>query len=240
VNTCALERKIDSYIVKTAGLRKEADTVLPAAKSLGGALGQTAMYATPILGSALSIGDGIKSLANGHIWSGLGNLGLGIGSGIADLLSFGIGGTAIRSALAGTKGALAATRVGKNAIAAKNALNATRFGRAVYGAGRFGLQAATGLPVGKTVLTRAGMRAAYNDANFNNLEAYMGRSDWDRLSPAERGNYLRGQLYDYRQQQQFNPDAKAAPGSYAEKRQYMEAMPRYGWNYQTGSYQRNM
>ena len=116
MDTRALERRIDEYIVK------EADSILGRPESVAGTVGQTALYMTPVLGSALSVADGVNDMFHGRWKSGLGNLALGVGTGLADFLSFGTAGTAIKGALqAGKLGARASAGIARAAKAGKGA-----------------------------------------------------------------------------------------------------------------------
>lgn len=119
-----LQYIVDKHLIK------QAEGVLGEAKTPLGAVGRTALYATPILGSGLSIADGIQNFRNGQILRGLGNVGLGVLSGAADLLSAGTLGTAIRGgALAARVGRMA--KATKGIIGAKNAARLTNGARAV-------------------------------------------------------------------------------------------------------------
>lgn len=123
----ALERQIDSCMVKQA--LYEDSGVLGPAESTAGAIGQAALYATPFLGSGLSIADGIKDWRNGHFWRGLGNVALGLGTGALDFFSLGTAGTAARGAVAAARGGAAAAKAARGgAVAAKamKGVNAVR------------------------------------------------------------------------------------------------------------------
>ena len=118
MNIEGLERRIDGVLrVQSAAdpsnhLTKYADSILGRRETLGGTLAQTGLYMIPILGSGLSIADGVNDLWHGRWKSGLGNLALGIGSGIADFFSLGTAGTALRGTAVAARGARAAIAAG--------------------------------------------------------------------------------------------------------------------------------
>jgi len=124
MNVRGLEMAIDRELVKRA------DSVLGRPETLGGAAVQTGLYLTPGLGSALSVADGINDLYHGRWGSGLGNLALGIGSGVADFFSLGTLGTAMRGASTAARGAKVISGAAKAARAAKGSTMATRGYRA--------------------------------------------------------------------------------------------------------------
>lgn len=124
-----LEHEVDRYLVKEA-------QVLGEPQSIGGALGQTALYMTPFVGSALSIADGVKDFRNGHILGGLWNTALGLGTGIADIFSLGTAGTAIRGLSAAGKAAKGAKGVAAAARGARAAKMMANAGKQMSMAGR--------------------------------------------------------------------------------------------------------
>lgn len=125
-----LEQLVDAQLEKTA------QSVLGEARSTGGALAQMGLYATPIVGSALSIADGLKDFRHGHIGAGLSNLGLGVITGIADLGSFGTLGSGIRGAAAAARAARAAKIAARAAKAGGTAARAARATKATATAAR--------------------------------------------------------------------------------------------------------
>lgn len=125
-----LEQLVDAQLEKTA------QSVLGEARSAGGAVAQMGLYATPIVGSALSIADGLKDFRHGHIGAGLSNLGLGVITGIADLGSFGTLGSGIRGAAAAARAARAAKIAARAAKAGGEVARASRAAKATATAAR--------------------------------------------------------------------------------------------------------
>ena len=167
----------DRGLVKVAG-----EGVLPEAKSIGGIVGQSALYAMPIVGSALTIGDGIKQMRNGHFWRGIGNIGLGLGTGLMDVFTGGIGGTIARSgkaALAAGKGASTAAKLYKAQRGFRKArLGAQQISNGIRGTGKLGKAtvgalnfagASVGLSPAKTMGGRMLERGLFNENTMNSV-----------------------------------------------------------------------
>lgn len=172
----ALERSFDKVLYKSA------DSVLGRPDTVAGAVGQTALYALPVVGSAMSIADGVNDMWHGRWRSGIGNLALGVGSGVLDFFSLGGGGTALRTAMAAGRGAKGALGVAR---AAKAGANAARTARLAASAGKVsgftramsGLSAAKGYVRGAAVpiagkglnMAQRGARTVLGARGYNGL-----------------------------------------------------------------------
>jgi len=178
MNVNGLERRIDECLVK------QADPILGRRKTLAGSVAQTGLYFVPVVGSALSLADGVNDMFHGRWKSGLGNLALGVGSGIADLFSFGTAGTAMRGAVAagklGVRGAALAAKAGKLTGAAK-AMNAAK-GAGFFGRNIAALRAGRAAMAGKGIdLARRGAQFALGANGYSKaLNTAKGAAEWSR------------------------------------------------------------
>ena len=141
MNVHGLEHGINQCLVKNA------DSILGRPDTLAGTATQTGLYMIPVVGSALSVADGVNDLFHGRWKSGLGNLALGVGTGLADIFSGGSAGTLLR-------GAATAGR------AARGAATAARMAK--------GLSAGSKFTRGMSAIGHAG-RTAWNGAKGANM-----------------------------------------------------------------------
>jgi len=224
-NLEALERLVD------AGLRKQASYLggLDTAENGAQVVTNAAPYFIPFVGSGFMLRDAYGDFKKGHIGSGLWNTAVGLGTGIVDGLSifgdwFGLGEAghagagAIRAAAAARKGVTAANamqRLGK-AYKVVKPISASRFYR-------------IGMPA-----TDLGVNTAFTVAQDREVP----RSEWESMKPQERGNMIREWLNEGMAAREAEAKARQQQSQAAQNRVHQEAQPRYGWNYNTGTYER--